>query len=75
MCLAIPAQIIQLLPNQQAHVSVGGVKQTISLSLLAEPGAIDDYVIIHVGFALSKLNKARAEQTLADFATMLRDST
>ncbi|WP_100551320.1 HypC/HybG/HupF family hydrogenase formation chaperone [Caedibacter taeniospiralis] len=72
MCLAIPAQIIAFNEGKQALVNIGGVRKEISLALLKEDVNIDDYVIVHVGFALSKLDEAKARQTLADFATMLQ---
>lgn len=71
MCLAIPAQIVELLPNHRATVNVGGVHKEISLALLAQTVAVDDFVIIHVGFALNKLDEEDAQKTLRDFSTML----
>ncbi|WP_116962972.1 HypC/HybG/HupF family hydrogenase formation chaperone [Fastidiosibacter lacustris] len=72
MCLAIPAQVIALKKDQQALVNVGGVHKEISLVLLAENIKVGEYVLVHVGFALSKLNEEKAKQTLADFAQMLK---
>ena len=66
MCLAIPVKIKQLLPQQQALVELGGVEKTISVALV-ENLAEGDYVIVHVGYALSKVNVAEAEKTLALF--------
>lgn len=74
MCLAIPAKVLQLLDNQKAIVSVGGVKKTISVALL-DSVSIDDYVILHVGYALTKLNKDDAEKTLHLFSQMLQGET
>ncbi|MEW6678323.1 MAG: HypC/HybG/HupF family hydrogenase formation chaperone [Pseudomonadota bacterium] len=64
MCLAIPARVIDLLPNDQAIVDLGGVKKEISLALL-ENVAVGDYVIVHVGYALTRLDPEEAEKTLA----------
>ncbi|WP_192483307.1 MULTISPECIES: HypC/HybG/HupF family hydrogenase formation chaperone [Cysteiniphilum] len=72
MCLAIPAQIIALNGDDQALVNIGGVRKEISLALLKDQVDINDYVIVHVGFALSKLDEAQAKQTLKDFADMLQ---
>lgn len=72
MCLAIPAQIIGLNSEDQALVNIGGVRKEISLALLKDQVDINDYVIVHVGFALSKLDESQAKQTLKDFADMLQ---
>jgi hydrogenase expression/formation protein HypC len=67
MCLAIPVRIETLLDNQQALVELSGVKTIISVALVEDlqPG---DYVILHVGYALSKLDQEEAAATLALFA-------
>lgn len=69
MCLALPSLVTEILPDDQAKVSLGGVSKTISLALVADvaPG---DYVIVHVGYALTKVDPAEAEKTLALFAEM-----
>ncbi|WP_440617677.1 HypC/HybG/HupF family hydrogenase formation chaperone [Cysteiniphilum sp. 6C5] len=72
MCLAIPAQIIALNGEDQALVNIGGVRKEISLALLKDKVDINDYVIVHVGFALSKLDEVQAKQTLKDFSEMLQ---
>lgn len=69
MCLAIPAKITQLLNEQRAIVDLGGVKKEISLVLVDEI-AIGDYVIVHVGFALTRLDEQEAQKTLNIFAQM-----
>ncbi len=67
MCLAIPAQVIELRDGDNAVVDLAGVKKEISLSLV-EGVAVGDYVIVHVGYALNKLDPEEAEKTLALFA-------
>lgn len=67
MCLAIPACIEQLTVGNRAIVNISGIRKEISLDLV-EDAAPGDYVIVHVGFALQKLDPAEAEQTLALFA-------
>ena len=64
MCLAIPALVVELLPDQMARISLDGVMKTISVALL-EDVAVGDYVIVHVGHALSRIDPAEAERTLA----------
>ncbi len=68
MCLAMPAQIVSI-EEDNATVSLGGVKKSINLSLVDDV-AVGDYVIIHVGYALSKLDQQEAEKTLKDFQSM-----
>jgi len=69
MCLAVPARVIELHDDDRATVNLGGVKLTISLALV-EDVALDDYVIVHVGYALSKLDREEAERTLAMLASV-----
>ena len=68
MCLAMPAQIVSI-EEDNATVSLGGVRKSINLSLVDDV-AVGDYVIIHVGYALSKLDQQEAEKTLKDFQSM-----
>ena len=63
MCLAIPARVVELLPADD------GVRKEISLALV-EDVAVGDYVIVHVGYALQKLDPEEAAQTLALFAEL-----
>jgi len=67
MCLAIPAFVEQLTAENHAIVNLSGIRKEISLVLVEDivPG---DYVIVHVGFALQKLDPLEAERTLAMFA-------
>ena len=69
MCLAIPAQVIEISDNETAVVEVGGIRKAISTALLDEV-AVGDYVIVHVGYALERLNVAEAEETLRLFAEL-----
>lgn len=64
MCLAIPARIVEFLPDNMANVELGGITREISIALV-EDLKLDDYVIVHVGHALQKLDKAEALETLA----------
>lgn len=69
MCLAIPALIEQLTASDSAIVSLGGVRKEVSLALV-EDVAVGDYVIVHVGYALQKLDQEEAQHTLALFAEL-----
>jgi hydrogenase expression/formation protein HypC len=63
MCLAIPAEVTKLLPDDMAVVSIDGVSKEISAALI-ENLAVGDYVIIHVGYALTKIDPEEARRTL-----------
>jgi hydrogenase expression/formation protein HypC len=63
MCLAIPALVTELLPDDMARVSLDGVSKVISLALVDDV-AVGDYVILHVGYALTRLDADEAERTL-----------
>jgi hydrogenase expression/formation protein HypC len=67
MCLAIPARVVELRANDQAIIDLGGVRKDVSLALV-EGVSIGDYVIVHVGYALQKVDPEEAERTLALFA-------
>lgn len=71
MCLAIPARIEQLIEGDSAIINLGGMRKEISLTLV-ENIVVGDYVIVHVGYALQKLDQEEAEHTLALFAEMSR---
>jgi len=67
MCLGIPGQIIEIVDdaNQLARVDVSGVKRNVSVALVhAEGIAPGDWVLIHVGFAMSKIDEREAKLTL-----------
>jgi hydrogenase expression/formation protein HypC len=64
MCLAIPARVIELLPDEMARVSLDGVVVNASVALL-EDVAIGDYVVLHVGYALAKIDEHEALRTLS----------
>jgi hydrogenase expression/formation protein HypC len=67
MCLGIPGEIVEILPEQPdlAKVDVSGVRRAINIGLIADekpqPG---DWILIHVGFALSKIDEAEAKATM-----------
>ena len=69
MCLAIPACIVELLPDDMARIELDGVRKEISLSLV-EGASVGDYVIVHVGYALQLLDPKEAAHTLALFAEL-----
>jgi len=69
VCLAIPGQIVEVVDesNRLARVDVAGVQRTVNVGLLDEPGGgagPGDWVLIHVGFAISKVDEEEATATL-----------
>ena len=67
MCLAIPGQIIEIVDeeNNIAKVEIGGVRRNINTGLLnPEEICVGNYVLVHVGFAMSKIDEQEAEETL-----------
>jgi hydrogenase expression/formation protein HypC len=64
MCLAVPARVTALLPDGMAKVSLDGVLKEVSLAFVDEV-AVGDYVVIHVGYALAKVDAWEAEEALS----------
>ena len=64
MCLAIPSKIIHIDENGMATIDVDGVQRKASLLLIEDP-QIGDYVIVHAGFAIHKIDEQFALETLA----------
>jgi hydrogenase expression/formation protein HypC len=69
MCLALPARVVELLSGQRAVVDLGGVRKEVSIDLV-DDAQVDDYVIIHVGYAIGKIDPEEAQRTLALFAEL-----
>jgi len=71
MCLAVPGQVVNVAddPLRTATVSFGGVTKSISLAFVPDAG-VGDYVIVHVGFAISKLDEEAARRTLQTYADL-----
>ncbi|CAH2030116.1 HypC/HybG/HupF family hydrogenase formation chaperone [Trichlorobacter ammonificans] len=63
MCLGVPMQVITV-EGDTAVAEIDGVRREASLLMLAEPVAVGDYVIVHAGFAISRIDPAEAEETL-----------
>jgi len=64
MCHALPVKIIALTGPDTAKVSLGGIVKEVSIALIDDP-KVGDYVVLHVGYALAKIDEAEAERTLA----------
>lgn len=67
MCLAIPVKVVEMLADDMALVDIGGVRKEISVALI-EDLAVGDYVIMHVGYALNKIDPEEAQKTLELFS-------
>jgi hydrogenase expression/formation protein HypC len=65
MCLAIPSKVIEI-NDQLATVEIDGIRRSASLMLLDDV-ALNDYVIVHAGFAIHKIDPVEAEQTIELF--------
>lgn len=64
MCLAVPAEILSVSPNgSDAMASIGGIEKPVDVSLIDHP-VPGDWVIVHVGFALNRIDAKEAEETL-----------
>jgi hydrogenase expression/formation protein HypC len=68
MCLAIPAKVISVdEQSDMATVSLGEIEKLVSMALLDEV-KVNDYVLVHVGYALHKISEEEAQKTLSMFA-------
>jgi hydrogenase expression/formation protein HypC len=75
MCLAIPGQIVEMHADQPllAKVDVGGVRRNVNVGLLEETLVPGDWILIHVGFALSKIGEQEAHDQLQMLKAMGED--
>ncbi|MDL0105466.1 HypC/HybG/HupF family hydrogenase formation chaperone [Campylobacter vicugnae] len=73
MCLSIPSKVISIDKNNFAIVDTMGVRRGVSLDLIAEPVAVGDYVLIHVGFAMEKIDTQYALESLKIYEQIAND--
>ena len=73
MCLAVPLKVVAVEGNE-ASVDLGGVRSRARLDLLGEEVKPGDYVLVHTGFAIRRLDPADAEETLKLFDELLSAS-
>ncbi len=64
MCLSIPSKVVEIDENNMATVDTMGVKRQVTLDLIDEKVEVGDYVLIHVGFAMNKISKEEAEESI-----------
>ncbi len=67
MCLAVPVRVVALLGDQWVETEVGGVRSRVSIALIDDV-AVGDFLIVHAGFAITRLDVEEAEKSLALFA-------
>jgi hydrogenase expression/formation protein HypC len=74
MCLAIPGKIVEIVDeeNRIAKVDVGGVKRNVNIGML-DDASLGDYVLIHVGFAMSKISEREAADQMRTLAILGED--
>ena len=63
MCLAIPSEIVEI-RDKMATIDVAGIRREVSLLLLPEAASIGDFVLVHAGFAIHKIDQKAAEEAL-----------
>ncbi|WP_456470213.1 HypC/HybG/HupF family hydrogenase formation chaperone [Caminibacter sp.] len=64
MCLAIPSKVLKITEDNMAEVDTLGVKRVVSLDLMPEPVKEGDYVLIHVGYAMGKIDEKEALESI-----------
>ncbi len=71
MCLSIPSKVVEIDENNMATVDTMGIKRHVSLDLISEKINLGDYILIHVGFAMNKIDEEEALQSLEVYREML----
>lgn len=73
MCLSIPSKVIEIDENNFATVETLGVKRGVSLDLIGEPVKVGEYVLIHVGFAMEKIDTKAALESLEFYKKIAKE--
>lgn len=72
MCLCIPSSVIEINSEQvTARVETLGVVREVSTHLISDPIVLGDHLLIHVGFAIAKIDQKEAQESLATYKTLL----
>ena len=71
MCLSIPSKIVEIDEDNMATVDTMGIKRQVSLDLMLDEVGIGDYILIHVGFAMNKIDEVEALQSLELYQEIL----
>jgi hydrogenase expression/formation protein HypC len=72
MCVAVPGKILSIDEFEMASIDFGGTQREVSVSLLESP-QVGEYVIVHAGFALHKVDADEAQETIEMFRQVLND--
>ena len=72
MCLSIPSKVVEILSDNYAIVDTMGVKRKVSLDLMPEPVEIGDYVLIHVGYAMTKMSEEDALESIKVYEEIIK---
>lgn len=67
MCLSIPSKVVKIDESNIATVDTMGIKRQVSLDLMSEPVKVGEYILIHVGFAMNKIDEADALESLKTY--------
>ncbi|MCY0867371.1 MAG: HypC/HybG/HupF family hydrogenase formation chaperone [Aquificaceae bacterium] len=73
MCLSVPSRVVEIKENNTAVVEVFGARRLVSLDLLQEDIKVGDWVLVHVGFAIQKLDPDYALESLRLFEELLEE--
>lgn len=65
MCLSIPSKVVEIFDDNMATVDTMGVRRKVTLDLISEKVEVGDFVLIHVGFAMNKIDKEDAQESIA----------
>lgn len=71
MCLSIPSKVVEINEENIATVDTMGVRRQVSLDLMGEPVDVGEYLLIHVGFAMNKIDEADALESLKLYREIL----
>jgi len=71
MCLSIPSEVLEIDKNNVATVDTMGIKRKVSLDLISEKVNVGDYILIHVGFAMGKIDKKDALESIKLYKKMI----
>jgi hydrogenase expression/formation protein HypC len=64
MCIGFPGKILSIDQTNLAVIDIGGIRREVSLDIMDEPVGVGDYVIAHAGFAIHRVDEARARDSL-----------
>ncbi len=73
MCLSVPSRVVEIKEDNTAVVEVFGARRLVSLDLLQEDVKVGDWVLVHVGFAIQKLDPDYALESLRLFEELLEE--